>query len=334
MYRAWVVLAVLTATELASAEPSASDRATARSLAGEGYVALKKLDYATAEDRFRRANELVPAPTLVVDHARALIGLERLGEAYEEFQAVTQEAIPANAPPVWKHAVADAQRELQAVRPRVAWLTLSVKGPAEPHVEVDGRALPPEALGTRQPESPGERAVVVSASGFVAKTVQTTLTAGQDTALEIELLPEPVPKPVVAILPAAPSPWVAEADRKEKRDRTLAYVSFGVSGVGLATGAVAGILWLKSRSDINSACGGLQCSARGGSEAMRFSDDKRRYDTFGTISGIGFAVGVAGAATAAALLLLEPKADAAVPPSAASIEPYFGPSFVGARGSF
>src|SRR5450432_550214 len=73
---------------LALAQESASDRATARSLAGEGYAALKSKDYETAEDRFRRADELVHAPTLVVDHARALVGLGRVGEAYEAYQSV------------------------------------------------------------------------------------------------------------------------------------------------------------------------------------------------------------------------------------------------------
>jgi uncharacterized protein HemY len=80
-------------------------------LAGEGYAALKKQDYATAEDHFRRADELVRAPTLVLDHARALVGLGRVGEAYRLYQTVLQESVPANAPWSWRKAVKDAQQE-------------------------------------------------------------------------------------------------------------------------------------------------------------------------------------------------------------------------------
>jgi len=49
---------------VANAEPSAADRATARSLADEGYTALQDKHYAEAADRFSRADALVHAPTL------------------------------------------------------------------------------------------------------------------------------------------------------------------------------------------------------------------------------------------------------------------------------
>lgn len=329
-----VVLAGLGQSALAEAEPSASDRATARALAGEGYGALKKKDYATAEDRFRRADALVHAPTLVVDHARALVGLGRLAEAYEEYGTVVKEDVPADAPPVWKRAAADALRELEPLAAHVAWLTVSVTGPPHPDVEVDGRAWPQAALGQRWAADPGERHVVVSAPGFVTQEATLVLSAGAPATFAVELLPEATPAPVVVPAPVVRAPAEDARERTEKRDRTLAYVSFGVSGLGLATGAVAGILWLKSRNDITSACGGLKCAAPSDSQASRYNDDKRRYDTFGTISGVGFAVGVAGAGAAVALLLLEPKADAAAPPKAATIEPYWGLTSFGARGSF
>src|SRR6187399_717320 len=91
---------LLTQARPAYAQDNASDRATARGLAGEGYAALEKKDYVTAEDRFRRADELVHAPTLVLDRARALVGLGRFGEAYSAFQSVMAEEIPAKSPAV------------------------------------------------------------------------------------------------------------------------------------------------------------------------------------------------------------------------------------------
>ena len=79
---------MLTASPRAFAQASEADRATARSLAREGHDALLKKDYALAEDRFRRADQLVHAPSLVVDHARALVGLGRLVEAHERYALV------------------------------------------------------------------------------------------------------------------------------------------------------------------------------------------------------------------------------------------------------
>src|ERR1041384_5444151 len=87
---AWVLGTTLVFSSVphAWAEASAQDREQARKLASEGFDALERNDYATAEDRFRRADALVHAPTLVVDHARSLAGLGRLVEAHERYELV------------------------------------------------------------------------------------------------------------------------------------------------------------------------------------------------------------------------------------------------------
>src|SRR6186713_2811967 len=107
------------------AEPSAADRATARSLAGEGYQALQDKDYATASDRFGRADSLVHAPTLMIDWARSLAGLGKLVEAQERYEQIIREGVDAKAPRSWQRALADAGTELAALKPRLAWVTIS-----------------------------------------------------------------------------------------------------------------------------------------------------------------------------------------------------------------
>ncbi len=341
--RAWctlvfVVSGSISTSFVARAEPSASERATARSLAQEGYAALTKKDYAAAEDRFRRADELVHAPTLVVDRARALVGLERFGDAYTAFQSVIAEEVPAKAPAVWKRARKTAEQEIEAVKPHVAWLTIRVTGPSaptEPHVEIDGQPLPASSLGQRLPANSGERLIAASAEGFIPKQLKQTLTEGAEVALVLDLLPEPKPEPVVVVVPPpAPNPTEQETERRGKRNRTLSYVAFGVAGVGLAVGATTGVLWLKARSDIKSSCGSLSCEASTDSEASRYEDQQQRYNTFGTISAISFAVGVAGAATGITLILLEPKPNSDGKATVAHVAPYFAGTSLGVRGAF
>jgi hypothetical protein len=338
--RAWCTLALIVssstfASMVAHAEPSASERATARSLAKDGYVALTDKDYATAEDRFRRADELVHAPTLVIDRARALVGLGRFGEAYTAFQSVIAEEIPAKAPAVWKQAKKAAEKEIEAVKPRVAWLTIRVTGPAESQVELDGQPLPASSLGERLPTNPGERVIAASAEGFVPKQIKQSLAEGADVKLALELVPEPKPAPVVVVTPPPPpDPVEQETERRGNRNRTLSYVAFGVSGAGLAVGVATGVLWLKARSDIKDACGSLSCEASTDSEASRYEDQQQRYNTYGTISGIGFAVGVAGAATGVALILLEPKTNNDEKAKTAHVTPYFTGTSLGLRGAF
>lgn len=318
----------------AHAEASASDRATARALAGEGYSALKDKDYVTAEDRFRRADELLHAPTLVLDHAKALIGLGRIGEAYATLDSASREVLPPGAPAVWTRAVKDARVLLETLKGKVGWLVLRIKGPADVHVEIDGRPLAADAWRERLPETPGERHIVVNAPGFVDQTRDEQLSEGLETEIEIELQPIPKPAPVVAIVPPAPARPVAPAPKEASHGRrTLTYVSFGVSGVGLAVGAVGGILWLKARSDIKSACGGLTCQPTNSAEKSRLDDDKHRYDTSGTVAGVGFGVGVVGAATGLVLLLSQSKEPEATEQHA-GVHPYVGPGSFGIYGAF
>jgi len=338
--RMWCTVALLVSSSIttslvARAEPNASERATARSLAHEGYAALTAKDYAAAEDRFRRADELVHAPTLVLDRGRALVGLGRFGDAYTAFQSVIAEEVPAKSPPVWKRAKKAAEQEIEAIKPRVAWLTLRVTGPSEPHVEIDGQVLPTSSLGQRLPANPGERVIALRAEGFISKEVKQTLTEGAQVELALELAPEPPPSPVVVVVPPpAPDRGKQETERRSKRNRTLSYVAFGVSGVGLAVGATTGILWLKARSDIESTCGSLSCDAANESEESRYADQKQRYDTYGTMSAIGFAVGIAGAATGITLILLEPKTNADEKAKAAYVAPYVAGTSLGLRGAF
>jgi hypothetical protein len=309
---------------------SEADRATARELAAEGNAALRKKSFDIAEDRFRRADALVHAPTLVVDHARALVGLGRFAEAYQRYQLVLSEGAAANAPRGWKQAIKDAEREVQPLSAKIAWLTLSVKTQADAHVWMDGREVPSSELGTRQPVDPGTRAITARAAGFLPKEVSVTLTAGGVTELAIELDPvPPEPEPTVTATTSAAPVAVAPP----AKDRTWVYVAYGAGAAGLIAGATTGILALGVRSDINAECPDLHCTAKTNEQLTHMQSQQSKYRTLGTISGIGFVLGLAGAATGTWLLLKQDKNEKA-PDQAVAVVPYLGASELGVIGSF
>lgn len=315
----------------ASADASDEDRATARALAAEGHRALQRKDYQTAEDRFRRADLLVHAPTLVLDHARALIGLGRLADAYERYDLVLREGVTANAPWAWKRALKDAEREITALKPQVGWLTIRVRGPSEPTVTIDGKPVPGAGIGTRRPVDPGEHTIIASGSGYQERQSQVLVEAGKEATVELELAAEEAVS-LAEEAPPPPPPAAPPVTRESEPDRTLAYVAFGAGGVGLATGIVTGILALSTRSDILAGCPDLKCSPTNDAEYARYEDDRSRYRLLGTVSGVGFGVAIAGAATGIALLLTE--GDGASSTEQARITPIIGPRGLGLQGSF
>jgi hypothetical protein len=315
----------------ARAEPSEADRATARELATAGYHALKRRDYAIAADRFQRADALVHAPTLVVDWARALTGLGLLVEAQEKYELVIREGVPANAPRSWRRALDDAKSELEALKPRIAWLTVVVSGPERPSVTVDRTDLPEAALGVPRATNPGTRKIRVEAAGYVPETRTIALVEGAQQRLEITLLPKPAeataprPLPVVQRRPI-PAPQ-AEASGAQ---RGIAYAALVVGGAGLVVGGVTGGLALDKRSKLESACSGDSCPAN-----QRETIDA--YHRLGTASGIGFGVALVGIGTGVTLLVTDnsgasPK-DAASK-SRPSVRPYVGLGTVGAVGRY
>ena len=164
---ALIFVATMLRAPVVRAEPSAADRATARSLAHQGNQALRNKDYATAADRFSRANALVHAPTLMLDLARAQIGLGKFVEAYENYNRIIREGVAPGAPPSWVKALADANAEVVVLSPRLAWVTIDVKGPSQPRVVINGSPVSAATLGVRRPFDPGHHRIRASGRGYL-----------------------------------------------------------------------------------------------------------------------------------------------------------------------
>jgi hypothetical protein len=279
-------------------------RRQARELAAQGFDALQRKDFAEAEDAFRRADALVHAPTLVLDHARALVGLGRLVEAHEGFAQVLREGVAANAPWQWRSAVDAARAELGAIEPRLAWLTVTVSGPRAPEVKIDSKLLRQAGLGVRLAMDPGTHTIVVRADRFLPVEKVVTLDEGQ--AAKVELVAEPDPSAAPAPAESKPAPQVIFVNTPEApkaRDNTLATILLTAGGVGLVTGAVTGFLALGARSDLKDRCGGSVCVPLEDAQYSELSGKRDRYRTLGTASGVAFSMGLGAAVGGLALIV-------------------------------
>ncbi|HEY4104521.1 MAG TPA: hypothetical protein VGM44_11550 [Polyangiaceae bacterium] len=316
---------VLLTAAPAFADPTAADRATARSLAGEGYHALQSKDYATAIDRFSRADALVHAPTLMIDWARALAGVGKLVEAQERYEQIIREGVDPKAPKSWQKAYNDANNELAALKPRLAWVTINVSGTNDARVTIDGAPIPPAAIGVRRATNPGERSVRVVAKGYLPQKKTIQLAEGSDSSVAFALQPDPDQQAQASTLLDTSAPAPSEAPPKRKR--TLAYVAMGVGGAGILVGGITGILAMNKHSELEKSCPGGACPSNQ-------SNNLNSYHTLATVSDVGFAVGIPIAATGVALWFLNRPSSEAPPAQGLRVHPYFAGTSLGAVGSF
>jgi hypothetical protein len=305
----------------AAAQVADADRATARALAQQGQDALDGKDYATAAERFGRADAIVHAPTLMLGQARAEVGLGRWIAAMEHYARVVREGVPAGAPPAFGKALAEAQRELLALEPRVPAVVLQLKGAAGARVTVDGAPVPAAAMGVNRPVDPGKHVIRAEADGYAPVEVTVTLAEAkvETVALQID-----VPR-LAAPSPPPPAPHAdAEPRSGGSPMRTAGFAILGVGGAGLLVGAVTGGLALSKHGQLAKLCPDGHCI-----------DQQSAIDSYkltGALSTAGFIGGGALALTGVVLLVAAPRGEAA--PKQAWIAPIIGPGFAGAQGRF
>jgi hypothetical protein len=316
-------LAVSLTTPAALArEPTSEDRTTARELAREGFEALRARDYALAADRFKRADALVHAPTLLVDLGRAYIGLGRLVMAHEVFQQVMREGVPADAPAPWRRALAVAREEDAKIEPRLAWVTIRVDGASQPRLKLDGEDLPLASVGVRRAVDPGRRMVVAEAEGFLSTSNVIELGEGETGELTLVLKPDPNYE-----LPARPAleRKVIVVQAPPPTGRTPAYVAYGIGAAGLMLSGVSTVLMLRTR-------GNLEANCRDGVCPPRAAGDLSRFPLYGTLAAVGLGVGLAGAGVGTYFWLAGKPRDAVARGGAVTAQ--VAPGYVGLSGSF
>lgn len=334
-----VAFATLTFCSVALAEPSAADRETARDLMKEGDKKFSAKDPAGAMRAYEEAHKLVNVPTTGRELARAQEALGLFVEARDTCSLVTKMPKTPGEPAPFTTARAECADVAQALAPKIGTLRIVIEGvsaDAKPEITIDGAPIPGGTSVSRR-VNPGRHMVKAAAPGYGESRAETTLSEGGMLDVKLTLTPDGKAgkPPVVGPGDPAKPPGTEEQPPDGpaiKKISPLVYVGFGIGGAGLLAGGITGALAFSKAGSAKDQCVGNNCP----SAAQSDIDSSK---TMGTVSTIGFAVGVVGVGVGVVgLLMSKPSsaAHAAARPSTAqrTVTPVVGPSSIGLAGTF
>jgi hypothetical protein len=325
---------------------SDSERAGARAAASEGLKAFKAGDFAKSADLFSRAESLVHAPPHLLYYARSQEKLGKLVKAHEAYVKITRETLAADAPAAFRDAAEKAKAELQALEPRLPYLTINVSGDgaADAVVTMDGKPVPKALVGVPTPMDPGEHELQATGNEVQSAVAKVTLAESARESVALELVAAPGVMPPGAA-PAAPEgtdtgpgeqPPIGQDTPPPTQDpggggmsgmRIGSYVALGVGVVGLGAGTFFALRASGKYSDADALCSNGNCPPDKKSE---IDDLDSAGDSAKTTATIGFIVGGVGIATGVTLLLL----DSSKSSHQAGVRPWVGLGSAGVSGRF
>jgi tetratricopeptide (TPR) repeat protein len=317
-------------------------RNAARDLASQGKASFTRGDFQSARDLFHRAYTLVPAPTIAVYEARALVKMNRLVEAEEAYMRAVRTRLDAASSEQFRDAVSNAENELVALRPAMPKLTIVTTGPGANHpglrVSLDGTEVKRAILGVEISVDPGAHTLVGRVPGGADARAAFSIAERAHQRVEL-VIPEgsaagtPLPGGPLSTPSAQKSLQITDSALPESgsgangsTQRTLSFVVAGVGVAGLTTGIVTGLLAGTKHSHAEDLCENHVCAP--GSAGADAVDSFR---SLRTVSTIGYVVGAAGLAGGAVLYFTAKKTDSA---PMAYVRAYVGANALGVAGAF
>lgn len=322
-----------------AAHAQATDDATRASARELGYAGIKDFEaenYTAASDKLEKAYRLLTVPSLGLWSARALVKRGLLVEGSERYRKVGRLKPEGGDVAVQQAAQAEAANELNALTPRIPWITIEVQGvaPESVSVTIDGVALPPQQAGVPRPVNPGQRKVqgvsgderIEQSAAFAEgerKTVTLKFGPRQPTAAPAAAEPPP-PAGGLVIPPQETGAPPAASRTSGGGGRVLGFVALGVGGAGLVVSGITGLVAIGKKGDIDDSdsCDGLRCNP----EEESLVDS---YNQMRTASTASFFVGL-GLAGLGTILILSSSSSEEKPGVALML----GPGSANVRGSF
>ncbi len=331
-----VFVAIATAASAAYAGPN---EAAAEALFEEAKKLVAQKKYAEACPKFAESNKL----------DRGAGTLIHLGDCYEKTKQT------ASAWATYKEAASAAQalgrrdweklanQRAAHLEPKLARLTVKVEAGGVEKLEVkrDGAPLTEASWGSALPVDVGTHEVVASAPGH--KEFKTSITVNKDgekvevTVPKLEPLPkEPVAKEEKKEDPK-PAPIVVHKGEGGGQ-KTIGYIVAGVGVVGLAAGAITGLMAMSKNNESKEICpdDGACPSANTPAGTTRDQwaaavDANESAKSLGLISTIAFGAGAGALAIGAVLIFTAPSEKAVTTARAAKVRvsPAAGPGNAG-----
>jgi tetratricopeptide (TPR) repeat protein len=306
-------LAVAAAASAEAAPDDAAARKQAIKLGGEALDLFAAGDYQAALEKFQKADELVPAPTLKLHVARCLDKLDRMMEAADEYREIIATELPAIAPKVHKEARKSSVTELATLLEQTPSVRVVVEGPGAEQADIllEGVELPAEVRGEKQSLDPGHYRFEAKI-GYRRAAREIDLERGQHERVVLRL---PARK-------AKAPPPVASDDGDWMR--IAGWVAIGVGGAALSWASITGVAVLSEEGDLEARCVDRQCPPDA-------HDDARAFDRLRAATTAGLVIGGVGVAAGTTLLLLMPGESAG---DRAELRLRVGFGSVGVAGSF
>ncbi|MBL9023869.1 MAG: hypothetical protein JNL21_16865 [Myxococcales bacterium] len=316
-----LALGVLTlAPRLAHAQPSAVEKETARTWVAKGNERFEADDPEGALEAFRKADEIVHAPTTALGVGRALVKLGRLVEARDVFLRIARIPESPDESSAFRSARDEAARSADALASRIATLTLRVSCASEGavRVTVDGQTVPMNGEAGMVRLDPGSHTIRGAASGCSDGVQQIEVGEGQQAGVELSLARVSAPR-------APAKPRAAHPPRSES-PVAIPLIAAGsvVAGLGLAVGIGTGAASLDAASGLRDVCSDGICPTK---EEERGS----RALTLAHVSTTSFVLAGAGAIGLVTGVVLwntqEPRKESTMTRRAATLRFVVGPSY-------
>lgn len=298
------------------AAQSEVDRAV--SLAHEGRSLYDQGQFGPALERFRAADRIAHSPVLSLYVARCERNLTHLVAARDAYLIVVNESLGPDASPPFVAAKDDAKRELAALEPRIPRVKVETPGAtATTRVQLDGVVIAETARAEALWVDPGDHVLSRTDGG---EPITRSFRAVEGAAVLVVDLGSS------SSAPASPAPTEAPADEGGGGGNIVpGLVVLGVGVVGLGVGIATGLVASSKTSAIEENCEDGHC----------LRSDEANGETannFATVSTISFIV--AGAATAAGVVLLVTLGSDGGEESAQAERIEIAPTVGGARGTW
>lgn len=308
-----VVLPSTANAQTAKATPSPADVTEAKARFEKGSNLFKADKYGEALEEFRASYTRVNSPNSHLYIARCLVKLNKLVDAYLEFEKVSAEASTAGEK--YAQTGETAKTERDELNAKIALVSVTVSSP-EPGAKltIGGTEVPQDRWGSPFPATPGSVEVRLEAPGKPAATQSISANAGESKSATIAF--------------AAPETGGNQDTGKSggmSGMRIGSFVAAGVGVAGFALFAIEGSASQKTYDQLKQDCPSGPCPTDR-------ADDIDKGKTQQMLANIGLAVGAVGIAAGATLFVLSLRSKKADTEPKTSL--IVGPTSLGVRGTF